>query len=50
MVNETIAANTMNIVNGNSGVGSGLLTVAENSESAKLLSFRFSKATVIAPV
>jgi hypothetical protein len=47
---EIIAANTIITVNGNSGVGSGLLTVAVNSESAKLLSFRFSKAIVMVPV
>ncbi len=47
---ENTIANTINTVNGNSGTGSELLTVAVNSVSAKLLSFRFSKAKVIEPV
>lgn len=35
---------------GNSGIAEGCDTIPENSESAKLFSFKFSNAMVIGPV
>ena len=50
IINTRTPNKTYNDVEGNSGLEAGFITIAENSESAKLFPFRFSNPMVKDPV